>query len=103
MPAVGDVRCPLLVIRGEHGGLTADDAVRFAALARDGRVVTVAGAGHNVQSDEPAALAAALGDFFTDASGTGTGPDPGSRPRQPGSGIGHRRSTDRPSSTPAAS
>lgn len=101
VPAVGEIRCPLLVVRGEHGGLTADDAVRFAALARDGRVVTVAGAGHNVQSDEPAALAAALGGFFTAASGAGT--DPGSRPRQPGSGIGHRRSTDRPSSTPAAS
>jgi pimeloyl-ACP methyl ester carboxylesterase len=47
--------------------LTSVDARRLAERLPGGRVVTVAGAGHTVQGDNPLALAAALDEFAADA------------------------------------
>jgi pimeloyl-ACP methyl ester carboxylesterase len=63
-----EVRCPVLVVRGaESDVLTAADAERLAARLPDGRATTVAGAGHTVQGDNPAGLAAALREFAASA------------------------------------
>jgi pimeloyl-ACP methyl ester carboxylesterase len=40
----------------------------FAARCREGHWLTIAGAGHNVQEDEPLALATALRNFIGAAS-----------------------------------
>jgi esterase len=56
-----DVSCPVLVVRGEDSDvMTAADAARLAEQLPDGRATSVAGAGHTVQGDNPAGLAAAL-------------------------------------------
>lgn len=49
------IRCPLLVVRGEHGHLDRELAQRMDASA-----ITIAGAGHDVHLDQPEALADAL-------------------------------------------
>lgn len=57
--------CPALVVRGgESRILSADAARRFAARFAQGRCITVPGAGHNVQEDNPAALVEALAGFW---------------------------------------
>jgi pimeloyl-ACP methyl ester carboxylesterase len=54
---VGELRCPTLVVRGAESDVFADaDAERFVAALPDARWVRVAGAGHTVQGDQPAAL-----------------------------------------------
>jgi esterase len=54
---LGEIRCPTLVVRGAESDVFSDaDAERFAAALPDGRWVRVAGAGHTVQGDQPAAL-----------------------------------------------
>jgi pimeloyl-ACP methyl ester carboxylesterase len=53
------IHCPVLVVRGEHGGLPPATAERMG-----GRLVTIEGAGHDVHLDQPAALAAAISDFL---------------------------------------
>jgi esterase len=54
---VGEVRCPVLVVRGAESDVFHDaDAERFAAALPDARWVRVEGAGHTVQGDQPAAL-----------------------------------------------
>jgi esterase len=59
-----EARCPVLVVRGEESDvLTEADADRLAAALPDGRAVTIAGAGHTVQGDNPAGLVAALEEF----------------------------------------
>lgn len=62
-----DVGCPTLVVRGQNGALEAEEADRFRAGLPDGRAVTVEGAGHNVQTDNPAGLVAALRPFLAEA------------------------------------
>ena len=63
-----EVRCPVLVVRGaESDVMTAADAERLAKRLPDGRAITVPGAGHTVQGDNPAALAAALREFAAKA------------------------------------
>jgi len=60
----GAVTCPTLVIRGADSDvLSPSDAERFAGSFADGSWATVAGAGHNVQGDNPAGLARALRDW----------------------------------------
>jgi esterase len=62
------VRCPVLVVRGgESDVMTAADAERLAGRLPDGRAIAVANAGHTVQGDNPAALAAALLEFVGEA------------------------------------
>ena len=50
----------------EPGGtpIVAGQAAAFAALARDGTVVTVPDSAHNVQGDNPAGLLAAIRPFL---------------------------------------
>jgi len=63
-----DVRCPVLVVRGEESDvMTATDARRLAERLPDGRAIVVPEAGHTVQGDNPAGLAAALREFAAEA------------------------------------
>jgi pimeloyl-ACP methyl ester carboxylesterase len=58
---VGD----LLVVRGEHSDIVDDEKVaRMRARLPTLSVVTIAGAGHSVQSDQPVELARVLGAFL---------------------------------------
>jgi pimeloyl-ACP methyl ester carboxylesterase len=61
---VPDVRCPTLLVRGESGAVSAEDAERFCSLLPDGRPVTVESAAHNVQRDNPLGFVAALRPFL---------------------------------------
>ena len=54
---VAELGCPTLVVRGtESDVFSDDDAESFARALPDGRWVRVAGAGHTIQGDQPAAL-----------------------------------------------
>ena len=68
LPVVGHIRCPTSVVRGENGPITAEDAEKFRSLFPFGRAVTVEGAGHNVQGDNPAGLLEVLRPFLADAT-----------------------------------
>jgi esterase len=59
------VTCPTLVVRGAESDVFHDeDAERLAKRLPDGRYVTIPGAGHTVQGDNPKDLAAALREFL---------------------------------------
>src|SRR5438445_592402 len=63
--AVAKVSCPTLVVRGAESDVFHDeDAERLARALPAGRWVTVAGAGHTVQGDNPAGLLVALREFL---------------------------------------
>ena len=65
---VANVLCPVLVVRGsESAVLSASAAQDMAASFRDGRLVEIAGAGHGVHSDQPAALSRAILSFLGEA------------------------------------
>src|SRR2546430_115320 len=54
-PQAQAIACPTLIVRGADSDLfSAGQATAFAALLRDGTVVTVPDSGHNVQGDNPA-------------------------------------------------
>ncbi len=62
---LGNIKCPTLVVRGgESDVFHEEDAVRLATGLPDGRHVTIAGAGHTVQGDNPKDLVAALRHFL---------------------------------------
>jgi pimeloyl-ACP methyl ester carboxylesterase len=66
------ITCPVLVVRGDRSRVLTDDKVaEFAARCREGRWLTIAAAGHNVQEDEPLALATALEHFISHQSEIG--------------------------------
>ncbi|MET0341864.1 MAG: alpha/beta hydrolase [Polyangiales bacterium] len=67
--ALGDVlTCPMLVAVGARSRVLSEEAARdFAGRFRNGRAVTIEGAGHNVQEDNPRALANALRAHFAGA------------------------------------
>lgn len=55
------IPCPTLVVKGARSRvLTTADARAFAAAFARGRCIVIPAAGHNVQEDQPAALAAEL-------------------------------------------
>ncbi len=59
------IPCPALVVHGgESNVLTRADADKLAATLPKGRAITIAGAGHTVQGDQPKAFAAALRAFL---------------------------------------
>lgn len=59
------IACPLLLARGARSRVLGEAAAQaFAARFRSGRQVTIDDAGHNVQEDNPRALAAALRAHF---------------------------------------
>jgi pimeloyl-ACP methyl ester carboxylesterase len=63
--ALGRTTCPTLVVRGTASSVLSRDAVtRMVAALRDGRAVTIAGAGHAVPLEDPAALGAAIAEFL---------------------------------------
>lgn len=65
------ITCRVLVVRGDRSRVLTDQKVaEFAARCGEGHWLTIAGAGHNVQEDEPSALAAALRDFIGATSTT---------------------------------
>ena len=62
---VGDLRCPVLVIRGgESKILSEHDARRFAEAVPNGRWLAISGAEHSIQGDQPKALIEALQRFL---------------------------------------
>jgi pimeloyl-ACP methyl ester carboxylesterase len=59
------IRCPALVVRGASSDVFSDeDAEHAAELLPNGRWVRIEGAGHNVQGDNPKALADELRRFL---------------------------------------
>jgi pimeloyl-ACP methyl ester carboxylesterase len=65
------VTCPTLVIRGADSDVVTPEAAEaFARALPDARVVTVPGATHTVQGDNPRGLVEALRPFLADRSGT---------------------------------
>jgi pimeloyl-ACP methyl ester carboxylesterase len=63
--SVGQIRCSTLVVRGERSDVfSAADAEELARSLPDGRAVTVAGAGHTVQGDNPKGLLEVLEPFL---------------------------------------
>ena len=63
------IKCPVLLVRGEHGVVSSADAEEFVRLLPGARVVTIASAGHNVHSDDPRALAYEIGCFIDELKG----------------------------------
>jgi pimeloyl-ACP methyl ester carboxylesterase len=60
------IPCPVLVVRGGRSRVLTDEKVAaFAVHCRDGHWLTIPGAGHNVQEDEPLALATTLRRFMS--------------------------------------
>jgi pimeloyl-ACP methyl ester carboxylesterase len=57
------IRCPILVVRGEHGTLRADEAKRMADSLST-RLVEIPGAGHDVHLENAAAWRAAIEGFL---------------------------------------
>jgi pimeloyl-ACP methyl ester carboxylesterase len=63
------IECPVLVVRGALSDvLLADAAERFTRRLAQGRLVTIANAGHTVQGDNPAGLIGALRPFLLAAA-----------------------------------
>ena len=61
---LGDIECPVLVVRGERSTvLSRESAARITAACRDGRLVELAGCHHHVLVDRPDALAAEIRAF----------------------------------------
>ena len=64
LPSIG---CPAIVIRGaESDVLDADEAEEIAKPLPRGRVVTIGGAGHSIQGDNPRALVDAMLEFLNE-------------------------------------
>lgn len=56
------VACPVLVVKGGRSRVLSQASLeRFAARFPNGRWTVIPAAGHNIQEDQPAALAAAIG------------------------------------------
>jgi esterase len=66
------VTCPTLIVRGERSRVLLDeDARALSELMPDARTVTIAGAGHTVQAERPAQLAAEIRAFARSLAGSG--------------------------------
>jgi pimeloyl-ACP methyl ester carboxylesterase len=66
---LGEVRCPILSIRGERSDMYApESAAKMKAANARLRVTEVAGAGHDVAGDNPQGLLAALRPFLKETS-----------------------------------
>lgn len=63
-PEWRQVSCPTLVVLGESGFFSADDAREIARERPNTTVVTVPGAGHDVHLERPDALRAIVADFL---------------------------------------
>jgi pimeloyl-ACP methyl ester carboxylesterase len=64
-PLAPRIRCPVLIVRGGRSRVISEqDARQFAAMFTHGNALMVPDAGHNVQEDNPKALAEALRSHF---------------------------------------
>ncbi len=63
-PRWDHVACPALVVRAENGIITAADAAEMTRRRPGTRVVTVAGAGHDVHLEAPEAVRDAITEFL---------------------------------------
>jgi pimeloyl-ACP methyl ester carboxylesterase len=64
--AIDQVRCPTLLVRGEHSPITtAEQVADVADRLRDSRVVTISGGGHDLGVEQPAAVAHAVLAFLS--------------------------------------
>jgi pimeloyl-ACP methyl ester carboxylesterase len=71
---LGEVQCPALIVRGaESDVFPAAYATDLSAAIRQGSLATVDGAGHNVQGDNPRALAAVIRSFLRETLPLGCG------------------------------
>jgi pimeloyl-ACP methyl ester carboxylesterase len=61
------IRCPTLIVRGEHG-MTAEDAEAMASRLSHAAVETVPNAGHDVHLEQPAAWRAVVEPFLAATS-----------------------------------
>jgi len=62
---LGRIAVPAMLVRGALSPVVTDEAAAgFRRTVPDGRVETVPGAGHSVQSDQPVALAGLIEDFL---------------------------------------
>lgn len=67
--AVDGVRCPALLIRGEHSpALSTATAEAMVRRFANGRLVVIAGGGHDLGVEQPAAVAAAVAPFLARSS-----------------------------------
>ena len=65
--ALGQVACPTLVIRGaESEALRASTAARMCQELAHGRLVELAGAGHDVHIEQPRSLLPTVREFLTE-------------------------------------
>ena len=58
------IRCPMLIIRGEHGRLSTEDAEKLAEHAAQAETATIPNAGHDVHLDAPGECSVALERFL---------------------------------------
>jgi pimeloyl-ACP methyl ester carboxylesterase len=59
------IRCPTLIVRGEHGHLPAEIAARMATTIQNAKVVEIPEAGHDVHLDKPDELADLLATYMS--------------------------------------
>ncbi len=64
LAALGSVRAPVLVLRGERSFLTDDQANEVMTMIGDGRLETVPGAGHFMIRERPREIAGLVLDFL---------------------------------------
>lgn len=61
------ITCPTLVVRGGESNILSDEnAARFADALPDGRWISVPGAGHTVQGDQPVSLVREIRAFLSE-------------------------------------
>jgi pimeloyl-ACP methyl ester carboxylesterase len=68
------IRCPTLVVRGEDGAVSREEARAMAEALPDGHTAEISGAGHNVHLDQPERWREAIEDFLNRPSGTREAP-----------------------------
>jgi pimeloyl-ACP methyl ester carboxylesterase len=73
------IRCPTLIVRGEHGMSAADAAAMASRLGQAG-VDTVPNAGHDLHLEQPAAWRGVVEPFLADTSAPDPAPEGGRSP-----------------------
>lgn len=65
---LGQIRCPTVVVAGQHDEKFADIGRRMTALLPDARFVAVAGAGHAVHLERPDVVAGLIGEEMAEVT-----------------------------------
>ena len=68
-PELAQVRCPTLLVKGEHSDLSLAEAARMRATLAQGRLVVVEDAWHTVHHDQPEIYRELVADFLAEALG----------------------------------